>query len=177
VDFLTPAGTVAGGCADRSGGLVGGQIGYRWQTNQSVLGLEAQGDWAEIKNTRVSLIDPLISTTGKIDGIGLFTAQFGWAWKASLFYVKGGAAVTRNRFDVFNNLTGVGLTPQVTRAGAVPSVSAGNTVSRRIGRSASNTTISGWGVTTRPSRAWSRQGASPFSATGSVRMWTWSHFG
>src|SRR5438270_8294101 len=61
VDFVTPAGTVAGGCADRSGGLAGGQIGYRWQTNQFVLGLEAQGDWAEIKNTRVSLIDPLIS--------------------------------------------------------------------------------------------------------------------
>jgi outer membrane immunogenic protein len=109
VDFLTPAGTLAGGCADRSGGLVGGQIGYRWQTNQFVLGLEAQGDWAEIKNTRVSLIDPLISTTGKIDGIGLFTAQLGWAWNASLFYVKGGAAVTRNRFDIFNNVTGVGL--------------------------------------------------------------------
>ena len=68
-DFLTPAGTVAGGCADRSGGLAGGQIGYRWQTNQFVLGLEAQGDWAEIKNTRVSLIDPLISTTGKTDAI------------------------------------------------------------------------------------------------------------
>ena len=67
VDFVTPAGTVAGGCADRSGGLAGGQIGYRWQTNQFVFGLEAQGDWAEIKNTRVSLIDPLISTTGKID--------------------------------------------------------------------------------------------------------------
>ena len=65
VDFVTPAGTVAGGCADRSGGLAGGQIGYRWQTNQFVLGLEAQGDWADIKNTRVSLIDPLISTTGK----------------------------------------------------------------------------------------------------------------
>jgi outer membrane immunogenic protein len=109
VDFVTPAGTVAGGCADRSGGLAGGQIGYRWQTNQFVLGLEAQGDWAEIKNTRVSLIDPLISTTGKIDAIGLFTAQLGWAWNASLFYVKGGAAVTRNRFDIFNNVTGVGL--------------------------------------------------------------------
>ena len=84
VDFVTPAGTVAGGCADRSGGLAGGQIGYRWQTNQFVLGLEAQGDWANIKNTRVSLIDPLISTTGKIDGIGLLTAQLGWAWNASL---------------------------------------------------------------------------------------------
>src|SRR6185312_8258785 len=107
--FVTTVGTVAGGCADRSGGLVGGQIGYRWQMNQFVLGLEAQGDWADIKNTRVSLFDPAVSTTGKTDGIGLFTAQLGWAWNASLFYVKGGAAVTRNRFDVFNNITGVGL--------------------------------------------------------------------
>jgi outer membrane immunogenic protein len=109
VDLITPAGNVASGCADRSGGLVGGQIGYRWQTNQFVLGLEAQGDWAEIKNTRVSVIDPFISTTGKTDAIGLFTAQLGWAWNASLLYVKGGAAVTRNRFDIFNNVTGVGL--------------------------------------------------------------------
>ena len=87
VDFVTALGTVAGGCADRSGGLVGGQIGYRWQTNQFVFGLEAQGDWADIKNTRVSLVDPLISTTGKTDAIGLFTAQLGWAWNASLLYV------------------------------------------------------------------------------------------
>ena len=89
VDFLTALGTVASGCADRSGGVVGGQIGYRWQMNQFVLGLEAQGDWADLKNTRVSLIDPLLSTTGKTDAIGLFTGQVGWAWNASLLYFKG----------------------------------------------------------------------------------------
>ncbi|MET4177793.1 hypothetical protein ABIB99_008923 [Bradyrhizobium sp. LA6.1] len=84
MDFVTPAGIVAGACASGSEGLDGGPIGYRWQTNQFVLGLEAQGDWTDIKNTRVSLIDPLLSTTGKTDGIGLFTAQLGWAWNASL---------------------------------------------------------------------------------------------
>lgn len=89
VDFVTPAGTVAGACASRSEGLDGGPTGYLWQTNQFVLGLEAQGDWTDIKNTRVSLIDPLLSTTGKTDSIGLFTFQLGWAWNASLFYVKG----------------------------------------------------------------------------------------
>src|SRR2546421_1220997 len=46
------------GCSERSGGLVGGQIGYRWQSNQFVFGLEAQGDWADLSNTRVSLINP-----------------------------------------------------------------------------------------------------------------------
>jgi outer membrane immunogenic protein len=109
VDFVTAAGTFASGCGDRSGGVAGGQIGYRWQTNQFVFGLEAQGDWADLKNTRVSLFDPTLSTTAKTDAIGLFTGQLGWAWNASLFYVKGGAAVTSNRFTIFDNTTGIGL--------------------------------------------------------------------
>ena len=100
VDFLTPAGTVAGGCASRSGGLVGGQFGYRWQTNQFVFGLEAQGDWADINSTRQSFLFPAFATHVKVDGIGLFTGQIGYAWNAALLYVKGGAAVTDNRFDI-----------------------------------------------------------------------------
>jgi outer membrane immunogenic protein len=109
VDFVTAVGTVASGCGHRSGGVVGGQIGYRWQTNQFVFGLEAQGDWADLRNTRVSLLNPTLSTTAKTDGIGLFTGQIGWAWNASLLYVKGGAAVTSNHLDVFDNITGLGL--------------------------------------------------------------------
>ena len=109
LDFVTAVGTVASGCGDRSGGVVGGQIGYRWQTNQFVFGLEAQGDWANLRNTRVSLLNPTLSTTAKTDGIGLFTGQIGWAWNASLLYVKGGAAVTSNHLDVFDNITGLGL--------------------------------------------------------------------
>ena len=52
----------ADGCRSRSGGLVGGQIGYRWQANQWVFGVEAQGDWADLSHTRVSLLDPTFST-------------------------------------------------------------------------------------------------------------------
>ena len=33
----------------------------------------------------------------------------GHAWIASLFYVKGGAAVANQRFDIFNTATGIGL--------------------------------------------------------------------
>ena len=58
-DFLDAAGVAfASGCRERSGGLIGGQIGYRWQASQWVFGLEAQGDWADLSNQRVSLIDP-----------------------------------------------------------------------------------------------------------------------
>jgi len=55
------------------------------------------------------LLNPTLSTTVKTDAIGLFTGQLGWAWNAALLYVKGGAAVTDNRFDIFNTGTGVGL--------------------------------------------------------------------
>jgi outer membrane immunogenic protein len=97
------------GCRQRSGGVAGGQIGYRWQVSQWVFGLEAQGDWADLNNQRVSLIDPRFSTRTKTDGIGLFTGQIGYAWNAALFYVKGGAAVTSNRFSIQSTLTGVEL--------------------------------------------------------------------
>jgi outer membrane immunogenic protein len=109
-DYLVLAAPVfSDGCRDRSGGLFGGQIGYRWQSNQFVFGLEAQGDWADLSSSRISVFNPTLSTRVRTDGIGLFTAQLGWAWNAALLYVKGGAAVTSNRFDIYDTPTGIGL--------------------------------------------------------------------
>ena len=113
----------ADGCASRSGGLVGGQIGYRWQASQWVFGVEAQGDWADLSNQRVSLINPAFSTRTTTDGIGLFTGQIGYAWNAALLYVKGGAAVTSNRFSILDTLTGIELaSASATRWGGVVGV-------------------------------------------------------
>src|SRR5712671_7694058 len=39
----------AEGCHDASGGTAGGQIGYRWQSASWVFGIEAQGNWADLK--------------------------------------------------------------------------------------------------------------------------------
>jgi len=105
-DFV---GVVSDGCRERSGGLIGGQLGYRWQAGTWVFGLEGQGDWADLSNTRVSVFDHTLSTRTKTDGIGLFTGQIGYAWNAALLYVKGGAAVTSNRFSILDNLTGFEL--------------------------------------------------------------------
>jgi outer membrane immunogenic protein len=74
-----------------------------------VFGLEAQGDWADLSRTRLSLIDPTLSTTAKVDAFGLFTGQIGYAWNNVLWYWKGGAAVTGNRFTVFDTATSLGL--------------------------------------------------------------------
>jgi len=97
-------------CSERSGGLAGGQFGYRWQAGTWVFGLEGQADWADLSNTRVSIINPAFSTRTKTDGIGLLTGQIGWAWwNTALFYVKGGAAVTSNRFSILDTPTGAEL--------------------------------------------------------------------
>ncbi len=102
VDF----GIFPDGWRERDGGLFGGQLGYRWQAGTWVFGLEGQGDWADLSGTRVSFFRPEFSTRTKTDGIGLFTGQIGWAWNTALFYVKGGAAVTSNRFSMLSTLTG-----------------------------------------------------------------------
>lgn len=83
-----------------TGGTFGGQIGYRWQASSWVFGLEAQGNWADFTGSNISLQTGFQNQT-KIDAFGLFTGQVGYAWDRALFYVKGGAAVTDNKYNVF----------------------------------------------------------------------------
>jgi outer membrane immunogenic protein len=107
-DFTT-AGVVTDheGCHNANGGTVGGQIGYRWQSNSWVFGLEAQGNWADLNGSNVSLAFPAFSNHSRLDAFGLFTGQIGYAWDATLLYVKGGAAVTSNRYRSFDVATGL----------------------------------------------------------------------
>jgi len=121
---LQPGGLVAGpeGCHDATGGVAGGQIGYRWQAGTWVFGLEAQGDWADLKGSNQSLLfpGPAGSTnTSRIDAFGLFTGQIGWAVNNVLFYAKGGAAVTSDRYRINNTVGGalIGTTGDDTRWG------------------------------------------------------------
>jgi outer membrane immunogenic protein len=90
------------GSHDATGGTVGGQVGYRWQAGTWVFGLEAQGNWADFSGSNVSTLFTLpvgFRNSSNIDAFGLFTGQVGYAWNNALLYVKGGAAVTDNRFD------------------------------------------------------------------------------
>ena len=88
---------VSEGCHDASGGTAGGQIGYRWQSSAWVFGLEAQGNWADFKGSNISPL--LLTNSSKIDAFGLFTGQVGYAWNNALLYVKGGGAVTSDKYS------------------------------------------------------------------------------
>src|SRR6266404_9398265 len=73
------------GCHDATGAVAGGQIGSRWQSAAWVFGLEAQGDWADLKGSQVNDVIFLrtpgdVTNRSKIDAFGLFTGQVGYAW-------------------------------------------------------------------------------------------------
>ena len=110
------------GSHNASGGTAGGQIGYRWQMSSLVFGLEAQGNWADFAGSNISLQTGLQNQT-KIDSFALFTGQIGYAWDRALLYVKGGAAMADNTYNVFTG-PGGGLVDNAseTRWGAAVGV-------------------------------------------------------
>ena len=101
-DAVTPAGAFIAnaGCHDATGGTAGGQIGYRWQSGTWVFGVEGQGNWADFRGSNASLAFPGTNIRSKIDAFGLITGQVGYAANNVLLYVKGGAAVTADRFNI-----------------------------------------------------------------------------
>ncbi len=99
----------AEGCNNAVGGAAGGQIGYRWQINSWVFGVEGQGDWTDFKGSNANLFftgAPFNENDqSRMDAFGLLTGQVGYAWDKILFYVKGGGAVTANRYATYANVS------------------------------------------------------------------------
>jgi outer membrane immunogenic protein len=70
--------------------------------------LEAQGNWANFRGDNASLLDPLDTRNrSQIDAFGLFTGQVGYAFNNALLYVKGGAAVTSDKYTGIDIPTGI----------------------------------------------------------------------
>ena len=100
------------GCYDADGAVAGGQIGYRWQSSAFVFGLEAQGNWADLKGSRISspafvAVPGDLTINSRLRAFGLFTGQIGYAWNNVLLYAKGGAAIVDNRY--FHTFTGTNV--------------------------------------------------------------------
>jgi outer membrane immunogenic protein len=118
-DVVTAAGVfvAADGCHDTSGGVAGGQLGYRWQTGAFVFGLEGQGDWANLRGSNPSVVNPAFVNRSRLDGFGLFTGQVGYAVNSALLYLKGGGAVVADRNDILSNGLIVATAPGDNRWG------------------------------------------------------------
>src|SRR4029077_1006633 len=83
----------------------GGQIGYNWQVNQFVLGVEADAQGTGLNGSTASSTrtfgPPILLATvnqtvtvdfGRIDWMASFRGRAGFAVNQALFYVTGGAA-------------------------------------------------------------------------------------
>ena len=97
---------VGEGCHNATGGTVGGQVGYRWQSANWVFGVEGQGNWADFSGDNISAITGLRDRS-QINAFGLITGQVGYAWNNVLVYVKGGGAVVNDRYRSFDVVSGL----------------------------------------------------------------------
>jgi outer membrane immunogenic protein len=85
--------SAAGSDTDVSGGLVGGTVGYNWQTPGSpwVFGLEGDIAWANIKGDFTNAACPAGCET-KNTWLGTGRGRLGWAFDRWMPYVTGGVA-------------------------------------------------------------------------------------
>jgi outer membrane immunogenic protein len=80
------------GSHELNGFLGGGQIGYNWQTGNVVLGVEGDGDWANISGTAPCL-EGILSCGANVQWTADATVRLGVLPLSNLLvYVKGGAA-------------------------------------------------------------------------------------
>lgn len=75
-----------------SGPVVGGTLGYNWQTGPVVLGLEGDLDWSGIKGTSTSAVCALGSCETRNNWLGTTRGRIGYAFGRIMPYVTGGAA-------------------------------------------------------------------------------------
>jgi len=97
------------GSFNTTGGLVGGTLGYNWQVNQIVFGVEGDIDASWIKG---SSICGGLSCQTKNTWLGTVRGRLGYAVDRFMPYVTGGLAVG----DINNTITGLG-TANETKAG------------------------------------------------------------
>jgi outer membrane immunogenic protein len=93
--------TEIGGCYDTdfatctitgSGGLAGLHAGYNWQSGVFVYGIEVDGTWTGIKETRFSTTSEATITVD-VEWLVSFRGRMGLAMHDTMAYVTGGAAL------------------------------------------------------------------------------------
>lgn len=75
-----------------SGGLVGGTVGYNYQINQAVLGVEGDIDWADINGTTSAAGCPTTSCSTGDNWLSTIRGRIGYAGDRFMPYFTGGAA-------------------------------------------------------------------------------------
>lgn len=85
------------------GALAGGQVGYNYQINRWVLGIEGDIAWSNAKGSAACPNGFFFSCETRMDWFATVTGRLGYTWERTLFYVKGGLAVADVTQQTFFN--------------------------------------------------------------------------
>ena len=84
---------------DPEGFMGGAQIGYNWRMDQLVLGVETDGDYADMRDTRNAVTNGVAfpgtrnnQFRDNMNWFGTTRARLGYVWDNSMFYATGGLA-------------------------------------------------------------------------------------
>jgi outer membrane immunogenic protein len=90
----TAVGGVTTGNFTGSGGLIGGTLGYNYQMNKLVIGVEGDASWANINATDTTTggCSPAFRCLATVNFLATARGRLGFAADRWLFYVTGGAA-------------------------------------------------------------------------------------
>lgn len=81
---------------DLKGGFGGGQIGYNYQINNFVLGIEGDGAWADISQSSAFLPD----TSFRFNALASLRGRLGVTFGNALFYGTAGAGWAHGKLDI-----------------------------------------------------------------------------
>jgi outer membrane immunogenic protein len=112
-----------------SGVIGGANVGYNYQINQWVLGLEGSVDGTSLSNTAAAIFPDgtTLSAHSNADIQGSIRGRVGIAWDRALIYATGGVA-----FGGFNTNVSI-ANPGTTLLGAAPFFASGNVSTTRVG--------------------------------------------
>jgi outer membrane immunogenic protein len=99
------------GGVDFNGGFAGGTVGANWQMSNFVLGVEAEGAWADIGQSSTGIV----GATDRVEAFGSIAGRLGVAFDNFLIYGKGGFAAANNRISL--TAGGVTATDRRTHTG------------------------------------------------------------
>ena len=133
---------------DTSGGVVGGTLGYNWQMNQVVFGLEGDLDWSNIRGSTAA-VPCTTSCETRNDWLGTARGRIGYAFDRWMPYVTGGLAFG----NVKASPAGFGGDNETEPAGRSAAVSRSRSPARGAPRSNISTPISASPIAARKLRA------------------------
>jgi outer membrane immunogenic protein len=111
---------------DNSGFIGGGQVGFNYQVNNFVFGVEGDFDGTSLSKTGPGVVTGIgtLQASANTDWVATLSGRIGLAFDRWLIYVKGGGAWVQNSATLTNLTTGASVSASNTNSGWMAGVGA-----------------------------------------------------